>query len=150
MESVPATLRNRALLVILTVTKTSIVLADSNVSREQMGNLFLEYSVSTRSPKIMMSATILIITGPFRQSKKEQVAAPLRNRALLVKLTVTKTSIVLADSNVSRDQMGNLYLEYSVSTRSKRMMMSATILIIRCGTTQVLTAPLLLTSVKKI
>jgi len=70
-----------------------------------------------------------MITGPFRQSIKEQVAAPLRNHAMLVNLTVIPTKIVLPDSNVSREQ-GEVYLEYSVSKRSLLLMISATILII--------------------
>jgi len=70
-----------------------------------------------------------MITGPFWQSVKEQVAAPLRNHAMLVNLTVITTANVLLDSNVSREQ-GEVYLEYSVSKRSTPLMISATILII--------------------
>ena len=70
-----------------------------------------------------------MITGPFWQSIKEQVAAPLRNRAMLVNLTVIPTKIVLPDSNVSREQ-GGVYLEYTVLKRSPPLMISATILII--------------------
>ena len=62
-----APLRIRALLVKLTVIPTKIVLLDSNVSREQ-GEVYLEYSVSKRSLLLMISATILIIAGRFRQS----------------------------------------------------------------------------------